>query len=69
MVMGGGNFMEEATVKKNKYEMDMCSGALLPKILLYSLPLMLSGVLQLLFNAADMPWRQWAPPVRSSICW
>lgn len=30
--------MEEATVKKNKYEMDMCSGALLPKILLYSLP-------------------------------
>ena len=46
--------MEEATVKKNKYEMDMCSGALLPKILLYSLPLMLSGVLQLLFNAADI---------------
>ncbi len=32
----------------------MCSGALLPKILLYSLPLMLSGILQLLFNAADV---------------
>jgi len=46
--------MKEASVKKNKYEMDMCSGALLPKILLYSLPLMLSGILQLLFNAADV---------------
>ncbi len=34
--------------------MDMCSGSLLPKILLYSLPLMLSGILQLLFNAADI---------------
>ena len=39
---------------ENKYEMDMCSGALLPKILLYSLPLILSGILQLLFNAADV---------------
>lgn len=46
--------MREALVKKNRYEMDMCSGALLPKILLYSLPLMLSGILQLLFNAADV---------------
>ncbi len=34
--------------------MDMTSGALLPKILLFSIPLMLSGVLQLLFNAADI---------------
>ncbi len=46
--------MKAVTEKKNKYEMDMCSGALLPKILLYSLPLMLSGILQLLFNAADI---------------
>lgn len=37
-----------------KYEMDMCNGPLLGKILIYSLPLMLSGILQLLFNAADM---------------
>ncbi|MDD6033366.1 MAG: MATE family efflux transporter [Oscillospiraceae bacterium] len=36
------------------YEIDMCSGPLLPKILRFSLPLMLSGMLQLLFNAADM---------------
>lgn len=46
--------MKHKTITKNKYEMDMCSGALLPKILLYSLPLMLSGILQLLFNAADV---------------
>ncbi|MDE5746535.1 MAG: MATE family efflux transporter, partial [Acetatifactor sp.] len=46
--------MKSVSVKKKKYEMDMCNGALLPKILLYSLPLMLSGILQLLFNAADI---------------
>lgn len=32
----------------------MCNGPLFPKILAFSIPLMLSGVLQLLFNAADM---------------
>lgn len=37
-----------------KYEIDMCNGPLFGKILLFSLPLMLSGILQLLFNAADM---------------
>ena len=37
-----------------KYEMDMTEGALLPKVLLFSLPLIASGILQLLFNAADM---------------
>ena len=37
-----------------KYEMDMTEGALLPKVLLFSLPLIVSGILQLLFNAADM---------------
>lgn len=35
-------------------EMDMTNGSLLPKILLFALPLMLSSILQLLFNAADM---------------
>lgn len=44
--------MGHTTVKK--YEIDMCNGPLLGKILLFSLPLMLSGILQLLFNAADM---------------
>lgn len=37
-----------------KYAIDMCNGPLFGKILLFTLPLMLSGILQLLFNAADM---------------
>ncbi len=37
-----------------KYEIDMVHGSMLGKVLLFSLPLMLSGVLQLLFNAADI---------------
>ncbi len=40
--------------KKSKYEMDMCSGSVLKKLLLFSIPLMCSGMLQLLFNAADI---------------
>ncbi len=40
--------------RTSKYEMNMTEGALLPKVLLFSLPLIASGVLQLLFNAADM---------------
>lgn len=39
---------------KRSYEMDLCSGPLLSKILLFSLPLIFSGVLQLLFNATDI---------------
>ena len=37
-----------------KYEMDMTTGALLPKIIRFSIPLMLSSLLQLLYNAADV---------------
>ena len=40
--------------RANKYEMNMTEGALLPKVLMFSLPLIASGILQLLFNAADM---------------
>ena len=36
------------------YELDMCNGPLFSKIILFAVPLMLSGVLQLLFNAADI---------------
>jgi len=39
---------------KKSYEMDMCSGPIFKKVLSFSVPLMLSGVLQLLFNAADV---------------
>lgn len=38
----------------NKYQIDMCRGPLFGKIVLFSVPLMLSGILQLLFNAADL---------------
>ena len=39
-------------MKKN-YEMDMCSGPILGKLLTFTIPLIFSGILQLLFNAAD----------------
>ena len=39
---------------RGNYEMDMTAGAILPKLLLFSLPLILSSILQLLFNAADV---------------
>ena len=39
---------------KKSYEIDMCNGPLLGKLLLFALPLMLSGILQLFFNAADI---------------
>lgn len=34
--------------------MDMCSGPLLKKILIFTIPVMASGILQLLFNATDI---------------
>lgn len=46
--------MSGETVKKIKYEMDMCTGPILPKLLTFTLPLMCSSMLQLLFNAADI---------------
>lgn len=41
-------------MKAKSYEIDMCNGPLAGKILLFTLPLILSGILQLLFNAADI---------------
>lgn len=43
----------EKKIQKS-YEIDMCNGPLFGKILIFTLPLMLSGILQLLFNAADV---------------
>ncbi len=41
--------------KKDKlYKIDMCSGPIVSKLLLFTGPLVLSSVLQLLFNAADV---------------
>ena len=41
-------------IPRKHYEMDMTSGPLLGKIVRFSLPLMATGVLQLLYNAADI---------------
>lgn len=41
-------------VLKKKYEIDMCSGSVFQKMLLFAVPLMCSSILQLLFNAADI---------------
>lgn len=42
------------TKGSKSYEIDMCNGPLLGKIIFFAVPLMLSGILQLLFNAADI---------------
>lgn len=39
---------------RKSYEIDMCSGPLLSRILLFAVPLICSGVLQLVFNATDI---------------
>ena len=41
-------------MKQNKYEIDMCNGSIMDKLISFSLPLMLSGILQLMFNAVDI---------------
>ena len=43
-----------STIKRNKYEIDMCNGTIMDKLISFSLPLMLSGILQLMFNAVDI---------------
>ncbi len=40
--------------QKGSYEINMTEGALLGKLIQFSIPLALSGILQLLFNAADI---------------
>ena len=42
------------TQTKKKYEMDMCNGNIFLKIIKFSIPLALMGMLQLFYNAADL---------------
>ena len=61
---GGGNTVQVGIMniikKKNalglskKHDMDMCSGPLFSKMLIFALPIIAMNILQLLFNAADM---------------
>lgn len=48
------SFEESQKQSTSSYEIDMCNGSLLPKLIIFAIPLMLSGILQLLFNAADI---------------
>ncbi|MBR6309560.1 MAG: MATE family efflux transporter [Lachnospiraceae bacterium] len=41
-------------MQKKKYSMNMCEGPIFSKIWIFTIPLILSGLLQLLFNAVDM---------------
>lgn len=41
-------------MRKKNNEIDMCNGPLLGKIIIFSIPMILSGILQLLYNAADV---------------
>ena len=40
--------------KEKRFEMDMCSGPIMKKMLMFAIPLVCSSILQLLFNAADV---------------
>lgn len=46
--------MEVQKKTARSYEMDMCSGPIFTKLVVFAVPVILSGVLQLLFNAADI---------------
>ncbi len=39
---------------KKKYEIDMCNGPILKKLMIFTVPLIFSSILQLLFNAFDV---------------
>ena len=59
----------EATQKKSALSVNMTEGSLWKNMLLFSLPLMLTQVLEVLFNLSDVAitgrWEPWAPPR----CW
>lgn len=46
--------MKNQIKQKKKFEIDMCNGNLFTKIIIFSIPLMLMGMLQLFYNAADL---------------
>ena len=52
--MSDNQSFSNKTSEAHKYEIDMINGPLLGKILKFTLPLIASSVLQLLFNAADV---------------
>lgn len=43
-----------AEIKRSKYEIDMCNGPLMGKLISFAVPLVIASNLQLLFNAVDI---------------
>ena len=41
-------------MENNKFEIDMCNGSIMDKLISFALPLMVSSILQLMFNAVDI---------------
>lgn len=50
---GRGRIIHRHAGAKSSH-INMCAGPILPKMLIFAVPLMFSGILQLLFNAADI---------------
>ena len=44
----------DMTLKKGKFEIDMCNGSIMDKLISFALPLMASSILQLMYNAVDI---------------
>ena len=51
---GRGPGREKMRLRNKHYEIDMLNGPVMPRLLSFALPLMLSSILQLTFNAADV---------------
>ena len=41
-------------MKSSRFEIDMCNGSIMDKLVSFALPLMASSILQLMFNAVDI---------------
>lgn len=52
-IIGDKNVRNGKMSKTKSYEINMCEGPIASKIILFAVPLMLSSILQLLFNAVD----------------
>lgn len=46
--------MLQTMYKARKYELDLCNGPIFSKVVLFSIPIMLTGILQLLYNSVNI---------------
>lgn len=52
--MPAGFVLKTVVFKLKRHEVDMLGGPVLKNVILFSVPIILTGMLQLLYNAADM---------------